>query len=64
MKWMKFTNADGLTIYCNMARAVSVYARLEAGSADGAYIDFGDGQPTPVTSTPEEIIARGEWLVK
>lgn len=59
MKWMKFTNADGFTIYCNMALCVSIHPR-----GRGAYLDFGDGIPTPVTEAPEEIIARGEWLVK
>lgn len=63
MRWMKFTNADGMTIYCNMARAISIYGR-QAGVADGAFIDFGDGHPTPVTETPEEIIARGQWEVR
>lgn len=62
MKWMKFTSLTdaGFDLWLNMALAVRISGTVNGGS----YIEFNNGEDESVTDTPEEIIARGEWLVK
>lgn len=59
MKWMKFTDFEGDTVWLNMDKAIRFYVIPE-----GTRIVFTEDDGWTVKDTPEEIIARGEWLVK
>lgn len=61
MKWMKFTDFEGDTVWLNMALAESFYS---ATIQEGTRIVFSEDRGWTVKDTPEEIIARGEWIVK
>lgn len=63
MKWMKFTDFEGDAVWLNMERAEIFYAVTER-TKNGTRIVFGNDCGISVSVAPEEIIARGEWLVK
>lgn len=66
MKWMKFTDFEGDTVWLNMALAERLYTAPDSTANAGicTRIVFGNDCGISVEGSPEEIIARGEWLVK
>ncbi len=58
MEWILLTRPDGGPIYCNMARATTMYRHEERGSR----IEFGDGGiPAHVIETLETITDK-VWI--
>lgn len=61
MRWMKFTDTEGDTVWLNMSLAESFY---RDGAGEYTRIIFNEDREWGVTDAPEEIIARGQWEVR